>query len=119
MQRIMLHAKIHRVRVTETALDYVGSITLDPDLLEAAGIMPNEKVLVANVSTGARGETYAIEGARGSGEVCLNGAAARLAHIGDLVIVMAFAVVDNAELETSWKPRIVHVDENNKPIETA
>lgn len=113
----MLHAKIHRARVTQTAIDYVGSITVDTNLLEAAGIVSHEKVLVANLSNGARSETYAIEGKRGSGEICLNGAAARLAQTGDLVIVMAFAVVDDAELETGWHPRIIHVDENNQPVD--
>ena len=108
----MLHAKIHRARVTEKALDYVGSITIDPLLLEAAGIVEHEKVLVANLATGGRAETYALAGRRGSGDICLNGAAARLAEVGDLVIVMAFALVDEAEIG-EMQPRIVHVDRDN------
>ncbi len=115
---MMLHAKIHRARVTETALDYDGSITLDPALLEAAAIRPYEKVLVANVDNGERFETYAIEGRRGAGEVCLNGAAARLAQRGDRVIVMAFAQVDEEDLREDWRPRVVRVDESNNPVHT-
>ena len=118
MRRVMLHAKIHRARVTETALDYEGSITIDPALLEAAAIRPYEKVLVANVANGERFETYAIEGRHGAGEVCLNGAAARLAQAGDRVIVMAFAEVDEEYLSEDWRPRVVQVDENNSPLHT-
>ena len=113
----MLHAKIHRARITEKSLDYVGSITIDADLLDAAGMVENEKVLVANLATGERAETYTIAGRRGSGEVCLNGAAARLAELGDLVIIMAFAVADEAEI-AGWKPKIVHVDRDNRITET-
>jgi len=116
VQRMMLHAKIHRARITETSLGYVGSITIDANLLEASGIVENEKVLVANLSNGERFETYAIGGPAGSGQVCLNGAAARMAEIGDRVIVMAFAQVDGAELSDVWEPRIVQVDENNQPL---
>ena len=112
----MLHAKIHRARVTETQLDYSGSITLDPLLMKAAGILPHEKVLVANLSNGSRAETYCIPGLEGSGEVCLNGAAARLAQVGDRVIVMAFAIVSQEEAKC-LEPRIVHVDENNRPVD--
>ena len=117
LQRLMLHAKIHRARVTETQLDYTGSITLDPALMRTAGIMPYEKVLVANLSNGSRAETYCIEGREGSGEVCLNGAAARLAQVGDRVIVMAFAVVADPEASSGWAPRIVHVDDDNRPVD--
>ena len=116
MQRILLSSKIHRARITETALDYSGSITLDADLIEAADLAPWEKVLVANISNGSRAETYVLEGERGSGQVCLNGAAARLGEVGDLVIVMAFRPADEAELKR-WRPRIVHVDEHNRPVE--
>lgn len=115
MLREMLRAKIHRARVTDKALDYSGSVTIDPDLLEKAAIAPFEKVLVANLATGSRAETYAIEGRRGSGEVCLNGAAARLAEVGDFVIIMAFALADDREIEKGWKPTVVVVDENNRP----
>jgi aspartate 1-decarboxylase len=113
---MMLHAKIHRARVTETALECDGSITLDPALLEAAAIKPYEKVLVANLANGERFETYAIQERHGAGEVCLNGAAARLAQCGDRVIVMAFAEVDDKDLREDWRPRVVQVDKNNKPV---
>lgn len=109
----MLHAKIHRARVTNKSLDYIGSITVDSDLLDAAGILENEKVLVANLTNGERAETYALAGRAGSGEVCLNGATARLAEVGDLVIVMAFAAVDENDL-AGWEPKVVFVDRNNK-----
>lgn len=115
MQRTMLHAKIHRARITNKCLEYSGSITIDPVLLEGAGILQYEKVLVANLSTGERAETYAIEGRRGSGDMCLNGAAARLAEVGDLVIIMAYAVMDDRELD-GWEPRVVLVDKDNKPV---
>jgi aspartate 1-decarboxylase len=113
--RTMLHAKIHRARITNKCLEYSGSITVDPVLLEGAGIFVNEKVLVANLSTGERAETYAIEGRRNSGDICLNGAAARLGEIGDLLIIMAFAEVDDREL-AGWEPRVVTVDKNNRPV---
>lgn len=112
----MLRAKIHRATVTAKSLDYVGSITIDEALLERAGIIEFEKVLVANLASGSRAETYAIAGKRGSGEVCLNGAAARLGEVGDRVIVMAFAFAEDAEVEKGWKPLIVKVDEKNRPM---
>lgn len=111
----MLHAKIHRARITDKSLDYQGSITLDPLLMEAAGIVEFERVLVANLSNGSRAETYAILGERGSGCVCLNGATARLGEVGDLVIIMAFAGVDDKEA-AGWRPRVVAVDKDNRPI---
>jgi aspartate 1-decarboxylase len=114
----MLHAKIHRARVTAKSLDYSGSITVDEDLLDLAGIAEFEKVLVVNVSNGSRAETYAIPGKRTSREVCLNGAAARLGEVGDDVIVMAFALVDDAELKKPWRPTIVRVDADNRPVKT-
>lgn len=113
MFREMLHGKIHRARITDKSLCYVGSITIDEDLMDAAGIVEFEKVLIANVHNGSRAETYAIAGKRGSGAVCLNGATARLGEVGDLVIIMAFATVDDAEAK-GWKPRVVAVDENNR-----
>ena len=114
----MLRSKIHRATVTAKSLDYVGSITIDEDLLDRADMREFEKVLVVNLSNGSRAETYAIAGKRGSGDVCLNGAAARLGEVGDRVIVMAFAFVEEAELGKRWKPRIVKVDEKNRPAKT-
>jgi len=113
----MLHAKIHRARVTGKSLDYTGSITVDPVLLEASGIVEHEKVAVANLANGERFETYAIEGARGSGRIELNGAAARLGEVGDLVIIMAYAPVDANDL-SDWKPKIVLVDSENRPTDS-
>lgn len=112
----MLHGKIHRVRVTGRSLDYPGSITIDEDLMRRAGIVEFEKVLVANLTTGMRFETYAIAGRRDSGDICLNGAAARLGEIGDIVIIMAFAVIDDGELGSPWRPRVVAVDEENRAV---
>lgn len=111
----MLKSKIHRATVVEANLDYVGSITIDPDLLEAAGILEYEKVTVVDVTNGARLETYTIEGERGSGMICLNGAAAKLINKGDIVIIMAYAQVNRLEAKTI-KPKVVFVDENNKPV---
>lgn len=110
MQRELLKSKIHRARLTETDLSYEGSLTLDPALMEAADIEPYEKVHVLNVTNGERLTTYAIRGKRESGEVCLNGAAARLGAVGDIVIVLTFALVEDGEGDD---PRIVHVDEDN------
>ena len=112
MQLTMLKGKIHRATVTQAELDYVGSITIDPDLMDAAGILGYERVLVVDVTNGARLETYAIEGERGSGVVCLNGAAAHLVHVGDKVIVMAFAEMEPDEA-AEYSPRVVFVDERN------
>ena len=111
MMRTMLRAKLHRLTVTETNVNYVGSITLDKKLIKAADILPGEKVQVVNVSNGARFETYVIEG--GPGVACLNGAAARLAEVGDKIIVIAYALVDDAEAK-DLKPNIVLVDERNR-----
>ena len=111
----MLKSKIHRATVVEANLDYVGSITIDPDLLEAAGILEYEKVTVVDVTNGARLETYTIEGERGSGMICLNGAAAKLINKGDIVIIMAYAQVNRLEAKTI-KPKVVFVDESNKPV---
>lgn len=118
MLRWMLKSKIHRARVTDANLDYMGSITIDEDLLEAADIMVHERVQVVNLMNGARMETYAIGGPRGRGGVCLNGAAARLAQVGDVVIIMSYALMDEDEI-SRHRPRVVHVDTDNSPIEAA
>ncbi len=115
MIRTLLKSKIHRATVTEARLDYVGSITMDATLLELADIREYEKVLVVDVDNGARFETYAITGPRGSGTVCLNGAAARLVSKGDRVIVMTFAGFDETEAE-HHSPRVVFVDDDNRPL---
>jgi aspartate 1-decarboxylase len=108
MNRTMLKSKIHRCRVTGSDLNYVGSITIDADLLDAADIREHEQVHVVDVDNGARFETYTIAGARGSGEVKVNGAAARLVHTGDTVIVISYASYAEEELVT-YEPRVVHV----------
>jgi len=108
MQRTMLKSKIHRATVTGSDLHYVGSITIDPDLLEAADILEHEQVHVVDVDNGARFETYTIGGERGSGTVQVNGAAARLVHRGDTVIVISYAQYDREEIE-QYAPRVVHV----------
>lgn len=113
MQLEMLKCKIHRATITEANLHYAGSLTVDRDLMDAAGLLPYEKVLVANVNTGERLETYVIEGESGSGVMCLNGAAARLGQAGDIVIVICFALMDTEEAKT-FKPRTVYVDGTNK-----
>ena len=113
MFRTMLGGKIHRAAVTEADLNYVGSITVDPDLLDAAGILVNEKVQIVNNNNGARFETYTISGERGSGVICLNGAAARLAQKGDIVIIMSYVMLSEAEA-AAHRPKVVLVDEANK-----
>ncbi len=116
MNRTMLKSKIHRATVTAADLHYVGSLTVDPDLLEAADILENEKVHVVNVDNGARFETYTIAGRRGSGELQVNGAAARLAHQGVTVIVISYGDYSPADLE-SYAPRVVHVDLENRIVD--
>lgn len=112
----VLKSKIHRVKVTEANLDYIGSITIDEDLMEAANMIPNEKVFIVNNNNGARFETYIIKGERGSGMICLNGAAARMAQKGDVVIIMTFAQMDFEEAKT-FKPTVVFPDsETNKLV---
>ena len=111
----MLKSKVHRATVTGSDLNYVGSITMDPDLLEAADIREHEQVHVLDIDNGARFETYTIAGARGSGEITINGAAARLVHTGDKVIVVSYAEYDEAELDT-YEPRVVHVDTDNRIV---
>jgi aspartate 1-decarboxylase len=113
MQRTMLKSKIHRATVSECDLHYVGSITIDPDLLDAADIMEFEQVAVVDVDNGARFETYTIAGQRGSGEMKVNGAAARLVHRGDTIIVISYGVFDREDLE-HYVPRVVHVDAANE-----
>ena len=114
MQRIMMKSKIHRATITGADLNYVGSITLDPRLMELADIREHEQVHVLDIDNGARFETYAIEG--GPGDVILNGAAARLVHPGDKIIVITYAQYDETELE-SYAPKIVHVDSRNRPTD--
>ena len=108
----MMHGKIHRATVTEANLNYVGSITIDEDLLDAAGILPGEKVQIVNNNNGARLETYTISGKRGSGVICLNGAAARCALEGDIVIIIAYAQMDEKEAK-ALEPKVVLVDKRN------
>ncbi|MEW6273985.1 MAG: aspartate 1-decarboxylase [Bacillota bacterium] len=112
----MFKAKIHRATVTEANLNYMGSITIDQKLLEAAGILPHERVQVVNVNNGARLETYVIRGERGSGRVCLNGAAARLVQPGDVVIIIAYALLTPEEAG-AFQPTIVLVDSQNRVTE--
>jgi aspartate 1-decarboxylase len=115
MQRLICKSKIHRATVTGADLNYEGSITVDALLLEAADIREYEQVHVVNVNNGARFETYAMVGAPGSGDIVINGAAARHAHPGDRVIVISYAVYDDAELD-EFQPRIVFVDEANRIV---
>src|SRR5690606_13403852 len=111
----VLKSKIHRVRVTQAELNYVGSITIDEALIEAANIIPNEKVQIVNNNNGARFETYVIKGQRGSGIICLNGAAARLAQVGDVVIIISYAHMELEDAKT-YDPILVFPDENNQLI---
>lgn len=111
----MMSGKIHRATVTDANINYVGSITIDEDLLERADILPGERVDVVDVNNGARLTTYTIAGERGSGTVQMNGAAARLVTVGDLVIIIAYATVDE-ETARSLEPKVVHVDGQNKPV---
>lgn len=115
MLRTMFHAKIHRATVTEANLHYVGSVTVDQDLLDAADILPGELVAIVDITNGARLETYTIAGERSSGVIGINGAAAHLINPGDLVILIAYAQMEDAEART-YEPSIVHVDENNHLI---
>jgi aspartate 1-decarboxylase len=112
----MCKGKIHRATVTQANLNYIGSITIDQDLLEASDIYPYEKVQVVNVSNGSRLETYAIAGARGSGVICLNGAAARLNSEGDIVIIISYGQYDEAEIR-ALVPHVIFVDEENRITE--
>lgn len=112
----VMKSKLHRVRVTQAELNYVGSITIDEDLLDAAQIQVNEKVQVVNNNNGARLETYVIPGKRGSGVICLNGAAARLAQVGDILIIISYAFMDAEEVK-DHKPVLIFPDENNRLID--
>ena len=116
MMRTMLKSKIHRATVTQADLHYVGSVTIDQDLLDAADLLPGEQVAIVDITNGARLETYAIPGPRGSGVIGINGAAARLVHEGDLVIIISYAGLSDAEAR-AYQPRIVHVDAANRIVD--
>jgi len=116
MLRMMLNSKIHRATVTEADLNYVGSITIDQDLLDAVGMLPNEKVHIVNNNNGARFETYIISGKRGSGVICVNGAAARLVQKGDIVIILSYAYIMDADAR-DHKPTVAIMGESNKITE--
>jgi aspartate 1-decarboxylase len=115
MMRIMMKSKIHRATVTQADLDYVGSVTLDAALMEAADLLEGEQVAIVDISNGARIETYIIPGERGSGVIGINGAAAHLVHPGDLIIIMSYAIVADAEAR-ALEPRVVHVDDKNRMV---
>lgn len=115
MLRTMFKSKIHRATVTQVDLHYVGSVTIDADLLDAADLLPGELVHIVDIDNGARLETYVIEGDRGSGVIGINGAAAHLVHPGDLVIIISYAQVSDAEAR-SLRPRVVHVDAGNRIV---
>jgi aspartate 1-decarboxylase len=115
MMRIMMKSKIHRATVTQADLDYVGSVTIDSALMEAADLLEGEQVAIVDITNGARIETYAIPGERGSGVIGINGAAAHLVHPGDLVIIISYAGLSDAEAR-ALRPAIVHVDEKNRIV---
>ncbi|MBF0464978.1 MAG: aspartate 1-decarboxylase [Nitrospirae bacterium] len=115
MYRCMLRAKLHMARVTEANILYSGSLTVDEDLMDLAGMYQYEKVLISNVNNGQRFETYLIPGERGSGEICLNGAAARRGVVGDKIIIFSFAYISEDEISKSYKPNIVVLSDDNKP----
>ena len=115
MMRTMMKSKIHRATVTQADLDYVGSVTLDAALMEAADLLEGEQVAIVDITNGARIETYVIPGPRGSGVIGINGAAAHLVHPNDLVIIMSYAILDDAEART-LKPLVVHVDGQNRVV---
>lgn len=116
MFRTMMNGKLHRARVTEANLNYVGSITIDEDLIDAVGMVANEKVQIVNNNNGARFETYIIPGKRGSKEICINGAAARLAEVGDVVIIISYAFLSQEEL-AQHEPKVAILDENNEIVQ--
>jgi aspartate 1-decarboxylase len=118
MFRTMLKSKIHRATVTQADLHYAGSVTIDTELMEAADLLPGEQVVIADITNGARLETYVIEGERGSGVIGINGAAAHLVRTGDLVIIISYAVVSDERART-MRPRVVHVDKNNAIVKIA
>ena len=111
----MMKAKLHRATVTQADLNYVGSVTIDSDLLKQSGILPGERVQIVNLNNGARFETYTIEGEAGSGVLCINGAAARLVQVGDKVIIIAYAMMDENEAGT-FKPTVLLLDEHNRIV---
>ncbi len=113
MQIEVLKSKIHRATVTESNLNYIGSITIDEDLLDATGLIENERVHVYNLNNGKRFDTYVIKGKRGSGEICMNGAAARLIHVGDKIIIVSYCLMNKEEAE-NHHPHVILVDDNNK-----
>ena len=115
MMRIMMKSKIHRATVTQADLDYVGSVTIDADLLDAAELLEGEQVAIVDNTNGARIETYVIPGPRGSGIIGINGAAAHLVHPGDVVIIMSYGLIDDAEAR-ALQPRVVHVDQKNRIV---
>jgi len=115
VMRIMMKSKIHRATVTQADLNYVGSVTIAEDLMEAADLFEGEKVAIVDITNGARLETYVISGERGSGVIGINGAAARLVHEGDLVIIISYGMFDNAEAK-ALQPLVVHVDEHNRVV---
>jgi len=115
VMRIMMKSKIHRATVTQADLHYVGSVTIDADLLDAAELLEGEQVAIVDNTNGARIETYVIPGPRGTGVIGINGAAAHLIHPGDVVIIMSYALMDEAEAR-AMKPRVVHVDEQNRVV---
>lgn len=116
MFRTMMNGKIHRARVTEANLNYVGSITIDTDILDAVGMVANEKVQIVNNNNGARFETYIIPGKRGSGVICVNGAAARLVQEGDVVIIISYAIVPEEKIATH-QPKVAIMDQDNNIVE--
>ena len=116
MLRTMFKSKIHRATVTQADLHYVGSVTIDAELLDAADLLPGELVHIVDITNGARLETYVIEGERGSGVIGINGAAAHLVHPGDLVIIISYGVMDESEAK-SYLPKVVHVDAANRVVE--
>jgi aspartate 1-decarboxylase len=115
MMRVMMKSKIHRATVTQADLDYVGSVAIDVDLMKAADLLEGEQVTIADITNGARLETYVIPAPRGSRTITINGAAAHLVHAGDLVIIMSYCLLSDAEART-LKPKVVHVDEDNRVI---
>ena len=115
MQIQVLKSKIHRVKITQAELHYVGSITIDQDLMDAANLIENERVQIVNVNNGERLETYVIKGERGSGQVCLNGPAARKAAVGDIVIIISYAGMEPEEAK-QYKPKLIFPDEQNQLI---
>ena len=117
MRRRLMKSKIHRATVTDADLHYVGSITIDRDLMDLADLVEYEQVAVVDVDNGARLETYVIEGRRGGGDICLNGAAAHLVHPGDRIIIISYADYEQAELAAGHEPTVVHVDTRNRPVD--